>query len=258
MIRRILAVARVTVLETLWRKHVYVLLLLIAGVYYFFGRMEFFDLGAEATFVKLIPITAMALFGVIVATFAAARQVPDEIAQRTIFPLLAKPLTRFEFLLGKFVGTASVLTVAMMALAGVFFVLLASKGVALDSVFWQAIVLQVLAVWVYLAVVLALSTFFSYAATVVLAFLLFYLFGSAGSTLEDLLFVGALPHGLEWFYKGILWLLPRLDLFNISKAVLHEGKPLPWTIVLPFLAYSCSYCIALLFIASIAFRRKDL
>jgi ABC-type transport system involved in multi-copper enzyme maturation permease subunit len=256
--RRVMAVCTITILETLSRKHVYVLLLILAGVYLSFGRLEFFDLGVQSGFAKLIPVTGIALFGVIVAVFASARQVGDEISQRTIYPLLAKPLSRFEFLIGKLFGIGIVMSVAIVALAAVFQVILESKGIDLNKVYWQAVTLQILQMWIMISLVLTLSVFLNKDATIVLGFLLYYLLGSAGATLEDMLYVGAFPSMLEPFYRALLFVTPRLDLFNISKAVLHDAVPQPWSIVIPFLAYAACSCTLLLAIGALVFRRKDL
>jgi ABC-type transport system involved in multi-copper enzyme maturation permease subunit len=258
MIRRTWAIAQITILETLSRKHVYVLLMILVAVYYGFGRIEFFNLGVAASFVKLIPVTGVALFGAIIATFAAARQVPAEITQRTIFPLLAKPVTRFEFLAGKFLGVCIVMAVAVSALSGAFQLVLAGKGIHLNRIYWQAVVLLVLQLSVFVAIVIALSTVMHRDATIVMGFLLYYLLGSAGSTLEDLLYADAFPSQIRWFYQGLLYIIPRLDLFNISKAILHDVEPRSWSIVLPFVAYAFCCCTAILSIGALAFRRKDL
>lgn len=258
MIRRVFAIAQITVLETLWKKHPYVLMVVLLGVYYFFGRFDFFSLGSEASFMRLVPLTGITLLGVLISVFAASRQFPEEIAQKTIFPLLAKPVSRFEYLLGKFLGVCLVAGTALFALAGVFYLMLTSKGIVLNQVFWQAVVLAVLQIFVFIALVIALSTMMSHAATVVMSFLLYYLLGSAGSTLEDLIYVGAIPSQLSWFYKGLLLALPRFDLFNISKAVLHDAPARPWSILIPFLAYAACYSLVFLLIGGAVLRKKDL
>jgi ABC-type transport system involved in multi-copper enzyme maturation permease subunit len=258
MIRRIAAVAQITVLESLSKKHLYILLLLIVGVYFYFGRMNFFNLGVEASFLKLIPLIGLSAFGLVISIFASARQITLEREQKTIFPLLAKPLTRFEFLAGKFAGVMSMTLFAVGLLSAVFYFLLSSRGVAFSRIYWQAVLLLLLQLCVFVSLVLALSTVMSHVATVVMGFLLYYLLGTAGATLEDMLFAHAFPAGFEWFYKGILILMPRLDLFNISKAVIHDQKPQSWIIVLPFIGYSAFCSLVFLGIGGLLFRRKDL
>lgn len=261
MIRRMLAIAQITIFETLSRKHLYVLLIVMLAIYFYFGRLEFFNLGKDASFLKLIPITGLSLFGLIVSIFAAARQLPDEIAQKTVFPLLAKPVTRLEFVTGKFAGVWIVTALSMAAVAAMFAAMLWLKGIALNQIFWQAAFLQTLQMACIIAMVLMLSTVLSQAANLVLSFLLYYLLGSAGATLEDMLYAKAFPKGLEWMqypYTGLSYLLPRLDLFNISKAVVHDAQPKPWTIVLPFLGYATAVSAVFLVLAAVLFRRKDL
>lgn len=256
--KRILSVAQITVLETIARKQMYVLLILLIGIYLYFSRLSFFDLSAEASFIKLIPITGISLFGLIVTVFAAVRQLPDEISQKTIFPLLAKPLTRFQFLTGKYVGVSAIVSFAMLVLAAAFHVMLHLKGIRLTRIYWQAVILLCLQMSTFAALVILLSTMVSQAANTVLSFLLFYLLGNAGSTLEDMIYMQALPPGATWFYKAILAVTPRLDLFNISKAVMHDSDPRSWAIILPFLAYAICCSLVFLGIATLLFRKKDL
>jgi ABC-type transport system involved in multi-copper enzyme maturation permease subunit len=180
------------------------------------------------------------------------------VPHKTIFPLLAKPVTRFEFLMGKFVGVCLVVGSALFAIAAVFYFMLSSKGIQLNQIFWQAVFLQVLQIFVFIALVITLSTLMSHAATIVSSFLLYNLLGSAGSTLEDLVYTQAVPQQFAWFYKGLLWVIPRFDLFNISKAVLHDAAPRPWTVTLPFVAYALCYSVAFLLIGGMVLRKKDL
>lgn len=258
MIRRIFAIAQIAVLETIHKKHVYVLGLILLAFYFLLGRFEFFNLGKDASFVRLVPLTGIQFVGLLVAVLAAARQLPDETAQKTILPMLAKPISRFEFLLGKFGGVLAVTVVAMAALAGLFQFMLTSRGVTLDRVYWQAVYLQALQMCVMISLVLCLSTLLSYAATVVVSLLAYYLLGTAGSTLEDMIYVGEIPHGFVWFYKSLLLAMPRLDLFNITKAVVHGSAERPWTVVIPFTAYAAVYSLLFLMIGALRFRRKDL
>lgn len=258
MIRRIAAISQITVLETLSKKHLYILILILIGIYFYFGRMDFFGLGMEASFIKLVPLTGISIFALVVTILATARQIPDERQNKTIFPLLAKPVSRFEFLAGKFLGVSSMVVFTILVTATLFYFLLSAKGVKFNALYWQAIVLQCLQFCVFISIVLALSTVLSHAATVVLAFLLFYLLGSAGSTLEDMLFSDSFPDQMRGLYQGLLAALPRLDLFNITKAVIHDLPPQSWVIVLPFVGYAAAASLVFLLIGSLLFRRKDL
>ena len=77
--------------------------------------------------IKDIGLAAMDLFGTLIAIFIGVGLVSKEIERRSLYPLLAKPLTRDEFLLGKFAGLAFTLlvNVAVMA-AGLYLTLLAT------------------------------------------------------------------------------------------------------------------------------------
>ena len=105
---------------------------------------------------------------------------------------------------------------------------------------------------------LAISAVASYAATICISLGLYYVLGSAGATIEDLLFTGGLPPPLPLLYRGLLYAMPRLDLFNISRAVLHQSAPQPWIIVLPFVAYAACCSAFFLALGAAAMKKKDL
>lgn len=119
-ILRIGLIGKITVLEAIRHRVLNVLLLfalVVIGTANFFSQLS---LDQQIQFVKDFAFGAMILFGVIMAIVAVAQMLPNEVENRTLFTILAKPVRRAEFLLGKFLGIALVLLV-MLGVMGVVF-----------------------------------------------------------------------------------------------------------------------------------------
>src|SRR5258708_2646669 len=101
---KIFAIASVVVKELYRRKDFYVLFVLTALITVLLGSMSFFDDKHLVRYVKEICLLLIWISGLVIAVITAARQLPAERENRTIFPLLAKPVTRAHLLAGKFLG----------------------------------------------------------------------------------------------------------------------------------------------------------
>src|SRR5437763_17162286 len=99
-----LAVASVVVKELYRRKDFYVLFVLTAVITLLMGSLNFFNDDKIVRFLKEICLLLIWISALVVAIGTAARQIPAEREHRTIFPLLAKPVTRVQVILGKFAG----------------------------------------------------------------------------------------------------------------------------------------------------------
>ena len=101
---KILAVAAVVVKELYRRKDFYVLFILTALITVASWFMNFFHDEQIIRFIKEICLLLIWISAIVIAVTTAARQIPAERESRTIFPLLAKPIARWQVMLGKFFG----------------------------------------------------------------------------------------------------------------------------------------------------------
>jgi ABC-type Na+ efflux pump permease subunit len=102
----------------------YVLLLfalLLIGSSVFMAQMTFQQ---EFQVLKDIALGAMSLFTSLLAVLATARLLPQEIEDRTAYTVLAKPVSRFEYLAGKLFGVLLLLALSLIAMSALFFVVL--------------------------------------------------------------------------------------------------------------------------------------
>src|SRR5260221_503092 len=102
--RNILALAGVVIKELYRRKDFYVLFVLTAVVTLLAGSISIFDDPKIVRYLKEICLLLIWVSALVIAIVTTARQIPAERENRTIFPLLAKPVTRGQLILGKFGG----------------------------------------------------------------------------------------------------------------------------------------------------------
>lgn len=194
----------------------------------------------------------------VVAITTAARQIPSERESRTIFPLLAKPISRPQVLLGKFLGCWLAAGMALFVLY-IFFALV---SISRESGFPFANYVQALWMhWQMLGIVIALTLLGSIvmstpAANVTLVFII---------TL-GILFIGPFLNTLAMRMKEpvssivsvIYYGLPHLDFYDLRARVIHDWPPVAWLDIVLATLYGWFYTAVFLIGACLAFRRRPL
>jgi len=100
----VIAISGVVIKELYRRKDFYVLFVLTALITLVLGTVNFFNDPKIVRFLKEICLLLIWISSLVIAIGTAARQIPAERENRTIFPLLAKPVTRAQVIMGKFFG----------------------------------------------------------------------------------------------------------------------------------------------------------
>jgi ABC-2 type transport system permease protein len=121
---RISAITTNTLTELIRQRVFYVLLifaLILIGSSVFMARFTFQQ---EFQILKDVSLGAMSIFSSLLAIVATARLISQDIEDRTIYTILAKPVPRFEYLLGKLGGVLLLLAISMAAMAALFLAVL--------------------------------------------------------------------------------------------------------------------------------------
>ncbi len=124
---RITAIASNTLLELVRQKVFYFMLLFAAiaiGVAFVASGMPFAE---QFQVLKDAALGATSIFSFLLVTLATAMILPKEIEDRTLYTVLAKPVSRLEYLLGKLLGVYLLLFVAMLLMSVLFFVALFAR-----------------------------------------------------------------------------------------------------------------------------------
>src|SRR5438132_5609431 len=124
---RIFALSINTLIELTRQKVFYVLLifaLLLIGCSVFMARFTFQQ---EFQILKDISLGAMSIFSSLLAIVATARLIPQDVEDRTVYTILAKPVPRFEYLLGKLLGVLLLLLISLAVMSALFVAVLYAR-----------------------------------------------------------------------------------------------------------------------------------
>jgi len=203
-------------------------------------------------------LTAISVIGLFIAVFIGVGLVSKEMDKKTLYALLAKPVQRWEFLLGKYCGLVMTLTVNTAAMAaGLYLALWTVKHTLEKSDAW--ILVAVYLILLKLALIVALALLFSCFTTPFLAILFTSAIYVAGVFAEDLRHVHGvdISAGAMSLMRGVSYLLPNFENFNVMGAVAH-GRGVPGALVGQVSLYALIYGIVVLAGAAAIFSRRNL
>jgi Cu-processing system permease protein len=211
-------------------------------------------IGEQAKIIKDIGLASISLFGTLIAIFVGIGLVSKEIERRTIYTIIAKPLPRYKFLLGKYFGLVLTLFVNTSIMVVGFFLILLLGQMVPDSGLMEAILLIFVELLVLTAVAVMFSTFTTptLSATFTLAV---FVIGHLTDNLKAL--AGKLPDGLAKTCLNFLYYaLPNLSNLNLKGQAVH-GIPIEPSYLLGAMAYGLTYAAGILVLACVIFQRRD-
>jgi ABC-type transport system involved in multi-copper enzyme maturation permease subunit len=228
--------------------------LLLSGAAILVGQIS---IDIERLVVVDLGLTAVSLFGIVIAIFIGIGLVSKEIEKRTLYTVLSRPVRRWEFIVGKFFGLAGTLVVNTFFMAiGVFGALLyvAHKFSAADASILIALYFIILEFLIVCALALLFSSFSTPLLSAVFAFCLFVI----GSFADDLRGFAAMSHGFtRWIATAAAYLVPNFSALNVISAVAHE-QPVSAQLVLQNTFYALFYTAMALCGAVLIFERRNL
>ncbi|MFN3652074.1 MAG: ABC transporter permease [Armatimonadota bacterium] len=246
-------IAWASLVETVRRKDLYVIALLAV---FSFGAGAFLArIGVRGveTFLRDITLTVVNFLATAVCIWLAARQLPEELSRRTLFPLLARPVRRFDVLLGKFVAVWLLSCASLLVLAGVGWIALALFKAEIGPIFFQYLAARALSFGPIAALTMALSLLVTSAATVVLSGLLTICWTLFARTLADT--IQAASPAAQLPLKALYFVLPHLDLFDLSARAAYNYPPVPAWVLLALAGYAAAYVGVFLGLGELRFRR---
>ena len=250
---RVVAVASNTFRESV-RERVLYNLVFFAVVMTVSGLlMRELSLRQDEKIVKDIGLAAMDFFGTLIAVFIGVGLVSKEIERRSLYPLLAKPLGRGEFFVGKFFGLAFTLLVNIAVMSVGLGLTLVAIGRRADPALLKAII----PIYLGLLVVVATALFFSSLTSAPLAAVgtvCLVLAGRYSDLLRNMADVApGLPRAL---FEAIYLALPNFRNFDLKNRVVY-GDPVPWAAVGDIFLYGAVYVSVLLLAGLLVFRSRD-
>ncbi len=211
--------------------------------------------GQEARTIVNISLNAMLLFGVFIAIFVGVGLVSKEIEKRTVFAIFAKPVSRPQFIIGKYLGLCLTLLINIVVMGlGVVAALAYVGDRELVFSIWGAIYLIFLELAIVTSVAIVFSSFSSAALSALLTFLVF-LIGHLSTSLRDL--GQALGSEVARIvFEIIYYVLPNLQLFSFRSEAANGLVPNA-EMMLGATAYALVYVVIMLAIAAFVFQRRN-
>lgn len=224
------------------------------------GDWSVFD---KSQVISYFSLGVMSISGLMMAIFVGISLVTKEIRQKTVLTLLSKPVSRAQFLLGKYFGLLLVLVIHLTLMALLFFMLLWLN----DAEITWGLAGAVLLVFFELSIVVSIAILFSTFSSPILSALFtlgFYVSGHlSGDVIRQM-------NNMQWangesltefhwntfLVKSIHYLLPDLEKFNISSQVV-SGMNVPISTYLIQGLYAGAYAAVFMSIAIWWFSRKD-
>jgi ABC-type transport system involved in multi-copper enzyme maturation permease subunit len=257
MSARIAHVARNTFREAVRDRVLYNLIffaLLLVGASLLFGQIS---LNISRIVLINLGLTAISLFGVVIAIFLGIGLVSKEIEKRTLYTILSRPVRRWEFIVGKFGGLAWTLTVNTACMALGFFaalLYLSRTFTRADASLLIAIYFLVLEFFVITALALLFSSFSSPVLSAVMALAMFII----GTFSQDLRGFASMARGGTRVLASVAaYVVPNLAPLNVISRVAHD-VPIAGSLVLYNTLYSMLYTTAAVCGAVLIFEHRNL
>jgi ABC-type transport system involved in multi-copper enzyme maturation permease subunit len=238
--------------------------LLMTASSYLIGQLT---AGQDVKIIKDLGLAATSMFGLFIAVFIGIGLVSKEVERRSIYSLIAKPVTRAQVVLGKYCGLSLTLAVNMAVMAAALYAVLgylawgvppdmraAWDAPALDPALLKALAL----IFAELMLVTALALFFSTFSSPMLSAALtvgLYIAGHFSGDLRNFQQVVDSPAAVA-LARGLYWVLPNLAQFDVKSDVVH-GVQVPAGYLVMTAAYAALYIAMLLAVASLIFSRRD-
>jgi len=250
-----LAIAVVVWVDWMRRKDVYVFLVMLVAILFAVTSVDAFGLRGVALYGLDVALLLAWLFGWLLAVNAGSRELPQEESRGTVFLLLAKPMTRADLVIGKWIGawTSVACAVALFYVAGSAVAWL--RGVRFDAVVMvQALLLHAVALAILTALAVACSTRLNRDAAATL---------SGTISVAAFLLAHRIPelalHSRGWQGDALLvlyYVLPHLELFDIRQRVVHGFGPVGTATTASVILYGIALTATLLLAAWLAYRGK--
>jgi len=258
-VRQLFLIAKGVWLEAIRRRDIYVIVALGCLLIVALARIRFFGLDSLSKFYRETALTLMSMATALTVIVLAARQLPREFSARTIYPLLARPVRRATFLVGKLLGVVGAGAFCLT----LFLCIYALGCLGMDVPVFPALLVQHALLQVCMLSVLAslcfLLSIVSNLDAAVTFGLLFYAASTGFSNLLQLLYHESSAFA-QTVIQGLTWVLPQLMVFDLSEKNVHGEvwPPLSAGVMGQLILYALLYTGAYLLFTGVLFRRKPL
>ncbi len=254
---RILTIALGAFRESVRERVLYNLIafaLLLIGAAILLGSIS---VGAERLVLVNLGLAAISVFGLLIAIFIGIGLVSKEIERRTVYNILSKPVTRAEFILGKYAGLVLTLLVNTAIMTVGFYVALAIQrgGLGLQDF---SLLTAVYFILLELAIVVGVAILFSCISTSILSAVFTFCIFVIGNFSGDIRSFGQESGSvvLQKLTGALYYVLPNFSNFNVIDQVAH-GVRIQGLLITANTCYALLYITILLSAAVMIFEERE-
>ena len=201
-----------------------------------------------------VGLAFISFFGVMTAVIAGSTLVHKEVDKKAVYMVITRPVSRLQYLLGKFFGIMAALVLMVVVMSAVMCAVVVLGGGSVTGGMIAALFLSLLEI----AVICSLVLFFSTFTTPILTFFFTLCLFAAGSLSGDLrLFAQEFGSGTMKFIMDVFYyILPNLKLFNFRHEAVH-GVPFQYSDILLTTVYAGVYCSVVIYFSYLVFRKRE-
>ncbi len=255
--KNIFAVAGVVLKELYRRKDFYVLFILTVLICLVMASVNIFNDKQIVRYLKELCLLLIWISSLVIAITTTARQIPAEREQRTLLPLLAKPLTRTQLVFGKFLGCWLACGLVLLCFYAFFGALAASRDHTWPLLnYFQAAFLH----WIMLGVVVAMAllgslVFAAPSSNSTICFVIVATILTVGRYLDAVAL--SLSEPFRSIIYAVYFAIPHLEIpFEMRNLIVHDWPLIGWNFIALDAIYLLAYAAAFLVAACLVFRRK--
>jgi len=254
--RAIWILAQNTLRALIRKKDFYVFFMMLIALLIFLLSENFFGMGNISRYMKDIGFYCLWIFSFIIAVTFSAKQLPEEVDSKSVFPLLAKPVSRFHFLAGRFLGAllaaSSAYTIFYIFYIGATFVK-GGEGIPF-LLLVQAYIFGICFLSLACAISVFLTLYLTFSAAVTASFIIYFTITWFMDTLR--------AHVI--YSKGILslpvnivyYLIPHYEFYDLRVRLAHSWEAVPLWALCAIILYTVLYTSAVLCLGYIKLKKR--
>lgn len=274
-------IAKTTVGEAMRKKVLNVCLIVAVAMIAISVSFTQFEFQQDMTIVKSLGLFVILLAGFVISLILCVSLIPNEVDRRTIYTILSKPVKRYEFVVGKYLGGLMTLFINIMLMGLVFIIMVSIKAAVSDvpvkfaqevgsqattfkpRIFDSSLVLGVIMIYFQFFLLSAVVMFFSVFLTPTVNFFAsaaVYIVGSAAPVWQSMSSKASTsPVLVKMVYKIIHTIVPNFDYFNIQNKLIHPHVQVRsmGLYVTESIVYAILFSVVVMTVAVLIFEKKE-
>jgi ABC-type transport system involved in multi-copper enzyme maturation permease subunit len=251
-----MAIAKQTLEDMLRRKVLLILLIVAIGMIALGPSVGFLSPRESSAVLRSMGLAVILIAGLLITILAGIQVIPTEIERRTIYTVLSKPVQRYEFILGKFLGGLATVFVMIVAMGAVFLGVLRWQ----EGSFAGQMIQGVMLTFFQMMLLGAMAIFFSTFATPVVNFFLsfgIFIVGNMSSVTASL--TSNKNVATKVLANIVHFLIPNFGNFNIQNKLIHPEVQISNenVFIMQNIVYALIYSGVLLILAILVFDRRE-